>query len=143
MIEFINTLVLRNNSYMTIRPIKATEKELEILQIIWSKDAVSVKDVHEALGGDASNGYTTILKMMQILHEKGLVTRQKSGKLHLYKAVHSLENTRQHLLDKMIQTVFQGSASQLVMSALGTSKSSKEEIRQIKEYLEKLEGGES
>jgi BlaI family transcriptional regulator, penicillinase repressor len=128
---------------MTIRPIKATEKELEILQIIWSKDAVSVKDVHEALGGDESNGYTTILKMMQIMHEKGLVTRQKSGKLHLYKAVHSLENTRQHLLEKMIHTVFQGSASQLVMSALGNKKSSKEELRQIKEYLEKLEGGAS
>jgi BlaI family penicillinase repressor len=128
---------------MTIRPIKATEKELEILQIIWTKDAVSVKDVHEALGGDESNGYTTILKMMQIMHEKGLVTRQKSGKLHLYKAVHSLENTRQHLLDKMIHTVFQGSASQLVMSALGNKKSSKEELRQIKEYLEKLEGGAS
>jgi BlaI family penicillinase repressor len=127
---------------MTIRPIKATEKELEILQIIWSKDAVSVKEVHEALGGDESNGYTTILKMMQIMHEKGLVTRQKSGKLHLYKAVHSLENTRQHLLEKMIHTVFQGSASQLVMSALGNKKSSKEELRQIKEYLEKLEGGD-
>jgi predicted transcriptional regulator len=81
--------------------------------------------------------------MMQIMHEKGLVTRQKRGKLHLYKAVHSLENTRQHLLDKMIQTVFQGSASQLVMSALGNSKSSKEEIKQIKDYLEKLEGGAS
>ena len=128
---------------MNNKPIKATEKELEILQIIWSKDAVSVKEVHEALGGDDSNGYTTILKMMQIMHEKGLVTRQKSGKLHLYKAVHSLENTRQHLLDKMIETVFQGSASQLVMSALGNSKSSKEEIKQIKEYLEKLEGGAS
>lgn len=128
---------------MTTRPIKATEKELEILQIIWSKDAVSVKDVHEALGGDEFNGYTTILKMMQIMHEKGLVTRQKSGKLHLYKAVHSLENTRQHLLEKMIHTVFQGSASQLVMSALGNKKSSKEELRQIKEYLEKLEGGAS
>ena len=126
---------------MTDKPIKATEKELEILQIIWSRDAVSVKDVHEALGGDASNGYTTILKMMQIMHEKGLVTRQKRGKLHLYKAVHSLENTRQHLLDKMIQTVFHGSASQLVMSALGNTKSSKEEIKQIREYLEKLEGG--
>jgi len=127
---------------MNSKPIKATEKELEILQIIWSKDAVSVKEVHEALGGDDSNGYTTILKMLQIMHEKGLVTRQKRGKLHLYKAVHSLENTRQHLLDKMIQTVFHGSASQLVMSALGNSKSSKEEIKQIKEYLEKLEGGE-
>jgi predicted transcriptional regulator len=128
---------------MTNKPIKATEKELEILQIIWSKEAISVKEVHEALGGDDSNGYTTILKMMQIMHEKGLVTRQKRGKLHLYKAVHSLENTRQHLLDKMIQTVFQGSASQLVMSALGNSKSSKEEIQQIKDYLEKLEGGGS
>ncbi len=126
---------------MNDKPIKATEKELEILQIIWSKDGVSVKEVHEKLGGDDSNGYTTILKMMQIMHEKGLVTRQKRGKLHLYKAVHSLENTRRHLLDKMIQTVFHGSASQLVMSALGNSKSSKEEIKQIKEYLEKLEGG--
>ena len=139
----IYTLVLRNDSYMNNKPMKATEKELEILQIVWSRDAVSVKDVHEALGGDDFNGYTTILKMMQIMHEKGLVTRQKRGKLHLYKAVHSLENTRQHLLDKMIQTIFQGSASQLVMSALGTSKSSKEELKQIKEYLEKLEGGES
>ena len=139
----ISRIVLRKSSYMNNKPIKATEKELEILQIIWSKDAVSVKEVHEALGGDDSNGYTTILKMMQIMHEKGLVTRQKRGKLHLYKAVHSLENTRQHLLDKMIQTVFQGSASQLVMSALGNSKSSKAEIKQIKEYLEKLEGGAS
>ena len=128
---------------MESKPIKATEKELEILQIVWEKDAVSVKEVHEALGGDAANGYTTILKLLQIMHEKGLVTRQKSGKLHLYKAVHSLENTRQHLLEKMIHTVFQGSASQLVMSALGNKKSSKEELRQIKEYLEKLEGGAS
>jgi predicted transcriptional regulator len=128
---------------MSNKPIKATEKELEILQIIWSKDAVSVKEVHEALGGDDANGYTTILKMLQIMYEKGLVTRQKRGKLHLYKAVHSLENTRQHLLDKMINTVFQGSASQLVMSALGNNKSSKEELKQIKDYLEKLEGGES
>ena len=128
---------------MENKPIKATEKELEILQIVWGKEAVSVKEVHEALGGDEANGYTTILKLLQIMHEKGLVTRQKSGKLHLYKAVHSLENTRQHLLEKMIHTVFQGSASQLVMSALGNKKSSKEELRQIKEYLEKLEGGAS
>jgi len=122
---------------------KPTEKELEILQIVWEKEAVSVKDVHEALGGDVANGYTTILKLMQIMHEKGLVTRQKSGKLHLYTAVPSLENTRQQMLDKMISTVFQGSAAQLVLSALGSNKSSKEELREIKEYLEKLEGGAS
>ena len=140
--RLIFKIVLRNHSYMNEKPIKTTEKELEILQIVWEKEAVSVKDVHEALGGDANNGYTTILKLMQIMHDKGLVTRQKSGKLHVYKAVPSLENTRQQLLDKMINTVFQGSASRLVMSALGNSNSSKEELREIKEYLEKLEGGE-
>jgi predicted transcriptional regulator len=122
---------------------KPTEKELEILQIVWEKEAVSVKDVHESLGGDVANGYTTILKLMQIMHEKGLVTRQKSGKLHLYTAVPSLENTRQQMLDKMISTVFQGSAAQLVLSALGSNKSSKEELQEIKKYLEKLEGGAS
>jgi BlaI family transcriptional regulator, penicillinase repressor len=127
---------------MSNKSLKPTEKELEILQVMWNKQAVSVKEVHEALGGDEVNGYTTILKLMQIMHEKGLVTRQKSGKLHLYEAVHSQENTRQQVLDKMITTVFQGSAAQLVMSALGNRKSSREELQEIKRYLEKLEGGE-
>src|SRR5688572_10744620 len=127
---------------MSKKTLKPTGKELEILHVIWEKDAVSVKDVHDAMGGDKANGYTTILKLMQIMHEKGLVTRQKNGKLHLYKAVPTQENTRQQILDKMIQTVFQGSAAQLVMSALGNKKSSKEELREIKRYLEKLEGGE-
>ena len=135
-------IVLRTYSYMSNKSIKPTEKELEILQVMWNKQAVSVKEVHEALGGDEINGYTTILKLMQIMHEKGLVTRQKSGKLHLYEAVHSQENTRQQVLDKMITTVFQGSAAQLVMSALGNRKSSREELQEIKRYLEKLEGGE-
>ena len=122
--------------------IKPTEKELKILQILWKKGPVAVKDVHESMGGDEQNGYTTILKLMQIMHEKGLVTRQKSGKLHLYKAVASQEHTLQFILDKMIQSVFQGSAMQLVISALGNRKSSKEELKEIKRYLEKLEGGE-
>jgi len=122
--------------------IKPTEKELEILQILWKEGPVAVKDVHESMGGDHQNGYTTILKLMQIMHEKGLVTRQKSGKLHLYKAIASQEHTRQFIIDKMIHTVFQGSAMQLVMSALGNKKSSKEELTEIRRYLEKLEGGE-
>lgn len=121
---------------------KPTEKELEILQILWIKGPAAVKDVHEALGGEAANGYTTILKMLQIMNEKGLVTRQRSGKLHLYKAVPSQESTRQQMLDKMINTIFQGSAAQLVMSALGNKKSSKQELQEIKKYLEKLEGGD-
>lgn len=121
---------------------KPTEKELEILQILWNKGPVPVKEVHETMGGEDANGYTTILKLLQIMHEKGLVTRQKSGKLHLYKAVPSQEITRQQILDKMINTVFQGSAAQLVMSALGNNKSSREELIEIKKYLEKLEGGD-
>ena len=122
--------------------IKPTEKELEILQILWEKGPAPVKDVQEVMGGDQQNGYTTILKLLQIMNEKGLVTRQKSGKLHLYEAVASQEHTRQYMVDKMIHTVFQGSAMQLVMSALGNTKSSKEELSEIKRYLEKLEGGE-
>ena len=121
---------------------KPTEKELEILQILWSKGPSAVKDVHESLGGDDANGYTTILKVLQIMHEKGLVTRQKSGKLHLYKAAATQESTRQQILDKMIHTVFQGSAMQLVVSALGNKKSTKEELQEIRKYLEQLEGGE-
>lgn len=123
--------------------IKPTEKELEILQILWMKGPVAVKAVHEAMGGEVQNGYTTILKLLQIMHEKGLVSRQKSGKLHLYEAIVSKKDTRQFMIDKMIHTVFQGSAMELVMSALGNKKSTKEELTEIKRYLEKLEGGES
>ena len=101
---------------MKAQTVKPTDKEIEILQILWKKSEVSVKEVHEELGGEDINGYTTILKMMQIMHEKGLLTREKKGKLHLYKAVTSPENTKTQLLDKMIHSVFQGSASQLVMS---------------------------
>jgi BlaI family penicillinase repressor len=128
---------MNNNSF-----VKPTEKELEILQILWRNGPVSVKEVHESMGGDEQNGYTTILKLLQIMHEKGLVTRQKRGKLHLYEAVASEERTRQFMLDKMIHTVFQGSATQLVMSALGNKKSSKEELMEIRRYLEKLEDNE-
>jgi predicted transcriptional regulator len=123
--------------------IKPTEKELEILQILWQKGPVSVRDVYDAMGGESNNGYTTILKLLQIMFEKGIVTRQRSGKLHLYQAKASQQTTQQQVVDKLITTVFQGSATQLVMSALGNKKSSKAELLEIKKYLEKLEGGES
>jgi len=122
--------------------IKPTDKELEILHVLWEKGPVSVRDVYDALGGEKTNGYTTILKLMQIMHEKGTVTRQKSGKLHLYSAVHSEESTRSQILDKFIDRVFKGSAAQLVISALGNQKSSREELQEIRKYLEKLEGGD-
>jgi BlaI family transcriptional regulator, penicillinase repressor len=123
------------------KPIKPTEKELEILQVMWGKQGVSVKEVHECLGGEEINGYTTILKLMQIMHDKGLVTREKSGKAHLYEVVHSQTMMQGQMVDKMITTVFQGSAARLVMSALGNNKSSKEELMEIRKYLEELEKG--
>jgi len=126
---------------MKAETVKPTDKEMEILHILWRKKEVSVKEVHEDLGGETNNGYTTVLKIMQIMNEKGLVTRQKNGKLHLYKAVTSPENTKTQLLDKMINTVFHGSASQMVMSALGNGKPSKEELKEIRNYLDQLEGG--
>ncbi|MGE0587841.1 MAG: BlaI/MecI/CopY family transcriptional regulator [Cyclobacteriaceae bacterium] len=122
--------------------VKPTGKELEILQVIWEKESCSVKEIHKAMGGDQQNGYTTILKLLQIMFEKGIVSRKKSGKLHLYEASVTKENTKQQLVGKLIETVFEGSASELVMSALGNTKSSKEEIKAIRAYLDKIEGGE-
>lgn len=118
---------------------KATDKELEILKALWHQGSASVKDVHEALGGEKNNGYTTILKLLQIMTEKGLVLREKSGKLHLYRAAESQDKMRKTLLDKLADTAFQGSMKQLVMSALGNTKSSKQELEEIKRYLESLE----
>ena len=120
------------------KSLKPTDKELEILQVIWEKGPVSVRDVHTSLGGETTNGYTTILKLLQIMHEKGIVTRQRNGKMHLYIAAYSQENIRQQMVDRMIHTVFKGSAMQLIMSALGSKRSSKKELDEIKKYLKGL-----
>jgi BlaI family penicillinase repressor len=122
---------------------KPTQKELEILQILWENPDASVRDVFEKMGGEDKNGYTTILKLLQIMLEKGLVTRQKSGKLHLYKAIPTKSTAQNQVVSKMIDTLFQGSASSLVMNVLGNSKASKKELQQIREYLDKLQEGKS
>ena len=122
---------------------KPTQKELEILQILWEKPNTSVREVFEKMGGEDKNGYTTILKLLQIMLEKGLVTRQKSGKLHLYTAIPTKSTAQNQVVNKMIDTLFQGSASSLVMNVLGNSKASKKELQQIREYLDKLQAGKS
>ena len=121
--------------------VKPTEKELEILHILWQNGPCSVKEVHQLMGGNVKNGYTTILKFLQIMFEKNIVSRQKSGKLHVYKAVATKEKTKKQMVEKIIDTVFEGSATQLVMSALGNTRSSKEELKAIRKYLDELEGG--
>ncbi|MFI5158342.1 MAG: BlaI/MecI/CopY family transcriptional regulator [Sphingobacteriales bacterium] len=118
---------------------KPTESELEILQIIWKKSQCSVRDVHEILEKTKDAGYTTTLKLMQIMHDKGLVERDTSSKTHLYKALITREQAQNTALDKIISTVFNGSSSQLVMQVLSNKQASKEELNMIKNYLDNLE----
>lgn len=118
---------------------KPTESELEILQILWEKGACTVRDVHEILTLNKEAGYTTTLKLMQIMHEKGLVKRDTSAKTHIYSALASQQKTQQQLVNKLIDNAFNGSAARLVMQALGNHQSSRDEIEAIKKYLDELD----
>ena len=117
---------------------KPTESELEILQILWEKGDCTVREVHEILEKNKEAGYTTTLKLMQIMHEKGLVTRDTSSKTHIYRALVNQQKTQQQLVNKMIDNVFNGSAARLVMQALGNHTASEDEINSIKKYLDEL-----
>lgn len=127
------TFVDTNNHRM-----KPTESEMEILQVLWDKGQSSVREVFEALD-KKDVGYTTILKLMQIMHDKGMVTRDTSSKTHLYVAKLVKEEIQEKMLDKMIDSVYNGSTARLVMQALGNERASKEELDEIKAFLKKLE----
>lgn len=122
----------------TIKAIKPTESELEILQILWSKGLATVREVHEDLASTKDVGYTTTLKLMQIMHEKGLVKRDDSMRTHVYQANVNKERTQKHLLGKMIDSLFGGSPTQLVIQALGEHKASPEELEKIQALLNDL-----
>jgi predicted transcriptional regulator len=121
-----------------IKYIKPTESELEILQVLWTKGVASVREVHEELSKSKEAGYTTTLKLMQIMHEKGLVKRDDSIKTHIYQPAVSREKTQKHLLGKMINTLFGGSTTELVMQALGNHKASAEELEEIQKLINNL-----
>ncbi|HLZ85615.1 MAG TPA: BlaI/MecI/CopY family transcriptional regulator [Puia sp.] len=123
---------------MSTKTIKPTESELEILQVLWEKDTASVREVHEELLKTKDAGYTTTLKLMQIMFEKGLVSRDDSFKTHIYQAAVSKEKTQQHLLGKMINSLFGGSSTELVLQALGNHKASPAELEEIQQLLNNL-----
>jgi predicted transcriptional regulator len=123
---------------MSTKTIKPTESELEILQVLWVKDKASVREVHEELLKTKEAGYTTTLKLMQIMFEKGLVSRDDSFKTHIYRASVSREKTQQHLLGRMINTLFGGSSTELVLQALGSHKATPAELEEIQELLNNL-----
>ncbi|MDQ6609338.1 MAG: BlaI/MecI/CopY family transcriptional regulator [Bacteroidota bacterium] len=124
---------------MASKYIKPTESELEILNILWQNDTSTVRDVHEQLAKTKDVGYTTTLKLMQIMHEKGLVKRDESMRTHIYQPAVNQEKTQKHLVAKMIDSLFGGSSTQLVLQALGSGDNvSAEELEQIQTLLNNL-----
>ncbi len=121
------------------RSIKPTGAELDVLQVLWDKGEVTVREVHDSLKATHSTGYTTVLKIMQIMFEKGLLSRDESTRAHVYAASVSQEDTQGQFVKDMVSKVFAGSTSQLVVRALD-GKSSKKEIAEIRAILNRLEG---
>ncbi|MXV14770.1 BlaI/MecI/CopY family transcriptional regulator [Hufsiella ginkgonis] len=121
--------------------IKPTESELEILQVLWSKGASTVREVNEQLAQQRGTGpgYTTTLKLMQIMHDKGIVSRDTTTRTHVYTALLSEESIREGMVDKMINTIFNGSATELVMQALNTKRSSAKELQLIRDLINQLD----
>ncbi|TAD88913.1 MAG: BlaI/MecI/CopY family transcriptional regulator [Bacteroidetes bacterium] len=119
--------------------IKPTESELEVLQILWETGGSTVRFVNDKLNEHREVGYTTTLKIMQLMHEKGLLNRDDSERSHLYTAQYSREVAQKTFLDRLTETVFGGSAMRLVMQALGNRKTSTSELDEIKKLIEQIE----
>ncbi|MDX5348967.1 MAG: BlaI/MecI/CopY family transcriptional regulator [Hymenobacteraceae bacterium] len=121
--------------------LKPTDAELEILQILWQHGPATVRFINDELNKTKETGYTTTLKIMQIMYEKGMLDREEAGRSHIYRALLSEENTQKQLLNKFLDTTFRGSAMKLVMQALGNHKTTADELNEIRNLLNKLEGG--
>ena len=120
-------------------PPKPTDTELEILGIIWKMGPCSVREVNQEQNAIKDVGYTTTLKIMQIMYEKGLLDRREQGRMHIYHAVVTEEATRLQLLDRFVETAFGGSAMKLVMQALGNTEASSLELDELKKLIQKIE----
>ena len=121
-----------------IKNTKPTESELEILHVLWNEQSATVRTVHEELLKTKDAGYTTTLKLMQIMFEKGLVTRDDSNKTHIYRPAVTREKTQKQFLNKMIDTLFAGSPSELVLQALGGHAASEEDLEKIQQLINQL-----
>lgn len=117
-----------------------TRTELNILRILWSKGKGTVREVHEALNEVENSGYTTALKMLQVMHQKGLVRRDDSSRAHVYSAVVSKEDTQSNFIADLKNRLFDGSTSQLVLQALGNSgQADQEQLEKIRALIEEME----
>jgi BlaI family penicillinase repressor len=124
-----------------MKPPRPTEAELGILRVIWQLGSCSVRDIHRTLNEIKPTGYTTVLKILQIMTEKGLVERDETVRPQIYRPRYSQEHTQRQLLRDLVQRAFGGSVRTLVMQALATKKSSPEELEEIEKLLDRFEGG--
>jgi BlaI family transcriptional regulator, penicillinase repressor len=120
---------------------RPTDAELAILGVLWERGPSTVRDVHDVLSPSQATGYTTVLKLLQIMTEKGLVVRDESQRAHVYEARYSEQRTQRQLLKDLTERAFGGSPGKLVMQALSAQKASPEELNEIRDLLQKLEGG--
>ncbi|HEV2844834.1 MAG TPA: BlaI/MecI/CopY family transcriptional regulator [Thermoanaerobaculia bacterium] len=123
-------------------PPRPTDAELAILRVLWRRGPSTVKEVHDELSRRAPAGYTTTLKQLQIMAEKGLVSRDESQRAHLYTTRLPEEQTQTQLVRDLLDRAFEGSASRLVQRALSSRPASAEELAEIRHLLDQLEGGE-
>ncbi|HEX8745658.1 MAG TPA: BlaI/MecI/CopY family transcriptional regulator [Pyrinomonadaceae bacterium] len=120
---------------------RPTDAELEILNVLWRRGPSTVREVYEVLLESREIGYTTVLKFMQIMSEKGLVSRDQSDRTHVYQAERAQDETQRQLLSDLLDRAFNGSPTKLVMQALSSKKASREELAEIRRMLDELEGG--
>ena len=121
-------------------PQKPTAAELEILHILWSRGPSTVREVYEALCEKKTVGYTSVLKFLQIMTAKSIVRRNETQRAHVYEACQPAERTKRQFAGDMLQRVFEGSASQLMMHALAGKRASREEIKELRRLLDEYEG---
>jgi predicted transcriptional regulator len=120
---------------------KPTDSELEILTVLWSRGPSTVRDVHEVIAARRPTQYTTVLKLMQIMAEKGLVRRDEKQRAHIYEPSKPREWTQRQLAGDLLQRGFDGSARTLMMGALSARKASKEELAELRKLLDEYEKG--
>ena len=126
---------------MATKQIRPTKLELAILKVLWEAGPRSVREIQTILNEAKPTGYTTVLKMLQIMTEKGLVERDETVRPQIYRAKYSQEQTQRHLLSDLLQRAFGGSVKALVMQALATKKSSARDLEAIEMLLDRIEGG--
>jgi predicted transcriptional regulator len=128
------------NTVNASKPPKPTDAELAILRVLWERGPSTVRETWQQLRPQQQTGYTTILKLMQIMFEKGLVTRNETERSHVYSTSRSQEETQQEVVGHLLDRVFAGSAPKLVMQALAGRKATREELAQIRRLLDQMEG---